>query len=252
VRECGALVERNALKERLRKIDVVIRSRKLEQVRNNLSDVVKRASGVVVAMPSGIALLLASDPRNVYENIETLVGAGARQAPPLEHDKHRKSVSGVLFGTYGDKLRYGILSLDGSGLPTYGDVSCRLRAVAISDRTSFLELNSYTFVNQHGIVPGTPIPVGYRAVWDNCDSLVLVKLSSRLAKGQGVAEWQRLMCYSDGKDRKNDDFIEAHIYDGFTIDAIEGMVDVKRKRDRSVAIEVKLALDRFSKRKQAP
>ncbi len=201
-------------------------------------------------MPSGIALFLASDPRNVYANIETLVGAGIRQAPILEHDKHRKAVTGLLFGTYGDKLRYGILSLDKSGLPTYGDVCCRLREIAISDRTSFLETNSYKFVEDHNIRAGSPIPVGHRAVWENRHWLALAKLTGRIIKGQDAADWQRLLCYSDGKERANDDFIEAYIFDGFNIDAVEEMVKVEGKHfSKDVIIEIKLALDKFSKRK---
>ena len=249
VRECGSEAERKALKERLRKAELAVRSEKRVQPFNNFSDILAGKSGVVVAMPAGIARSLASDPRFVYQNLESLIGSGVRQAPLLEHDKHRKAVAGLLFGTYGDKLRYGVLSLDNSGLSTYGDVCCRLREVAVSDRTSFLESTPDTFANQHELKPGAPLPEGYRAVWDNRHLLALAKLAKRVAKGQSAADWQRLLCYSDGRDRTNDDFVEAHIFEGFTIDAVEEMVSVDGKRDKTVRIDVRLARERFAKRK---
>jgi hypothetical protein len=249
VRECSSETERKALKQRLQQAEKLVRSEKREQPFNELSDLLKRKSGVVVAMPASLARDFVSDRRKVYANLETLVSVGVRQAPALVNDRHRKAVAGLLFGTYGDKLRYGALSLDNSGLPTYGDVFCRLRDIMISHRTSFLESNSYAFVRQHKISPGTSPPEGYRSVWDNRHLLALVKLANRVTKGQNAADWQDMLCYSDGRDRANDDIVEAHIFDGFNIDAVEEMVGVKSKCNRNTTIEMRLALELFTKNK---
>ena len=65
----------------------------------------------------------------------------------------------MLFGTF-VKVRYGILSLTNEGLPSYGEVCCRLRRIAIEDRTSFLECNSFKFIAQHKLTPGRGYPRG--------------------------------------------------------------------------------------------
>src|SRR5947199_10731413 len=68
--------------------------------------------------------------------------------------RRRVGVEGTFFGTYGEKIRYAALSLDGTGLKSYGEYSIRLWEIAIKDRTSLLEENTYDFVEHHGIIAG--------------------------------------------------------------------------------------------------
>jgi hypothetical protein len=198
-------------------------------------------------MPASVARTLVFDPRMIYENVEALVGAGIRRPPSLQDDKHRAAVVGVLFGTYGRKVVYGILSLTGEGLPTYGDVYCRLRSVAIWDRTTFLETNSYQFVERHQLRAGMAMPHGYFAVWGNRHHLVTAKIGQSLPSGNCVSAWQAILVHTDGKDRSKDEFIEAHIYDSFDIGAIEEMLPNKRL-SKDARIDVKLALEKFGTR----
>ena len=252
VRESGSPVERHALKERASEARERARSDKRLPEFKNFSEALKRYSGVVVTLPAAVARNLVFDPRAIYTGYEVPVEAGVRRPASLDHDRHRRAVGGLLFGSYDGKIRYGALSLTHSGLPTYGEICCHLRSVAIQDRTSFLESNSYTFVEEHSLRPGMPIPPGYRAVWDNRHELALAKLGGLLGKAQGIAAWQDLLVSSDGKDRNKDDFIEAHIYDSFDIGAIDGMCRVSRKRlSKESSIDAKLALERFSKRATA-
>lgn len=213
-------------------------------------------SGVIVTLPAGIARDLATDPRTIYAGYESLVGARARRPAKLLHDRHRAAVGGMLFGTYANMIRYGVLSLTTAGLPTYGDVYCRLRAVAVQDRVSFLERNSYAFVALHKLKPGDSIPLGFRSVWADRHLLALAKLAVRLRPRTTPSDWQRLLIESDGISRENDEFIEAHIYDSFDIAAIEAMVPVPRRRKRSdpAELDVRVALEKFGslKRKRAP
>lgn len=158
----------------------------------------------------------------------------------------------TLFGSYAHKVRYGVLSLNNLGLPTYGDICCRLRSVAVRDRTSFLETNSYEFVKLHGVRAGEPIPLGFRAVWDNRHFLALAKLVALLQPRQARSDWEALMFRSDGLDRSNDDFIEAHIFGGFDREAVEDMIEVAGKRlDKSAKLDARLAVELFRKRRVA-
>jgi len=113
---------------------------------DSLKSTVESSSHVVVAMPTLNARLLLSDRHTIYQNYETLVASGGRVAAPLPNDVERASVGALLFGSTASAIRYGVLSLDGFGLPTYGTVFFKLRDVAIQGRVSFLEMNSYQFV----------------------------------------------------------------------------------------------------------
>lgn len=142
---------------------------------------------------------------------------------------------------------YGALSLTEEGLPTYGDVYCRLRSVTINRRTSFLETNSYRFVKDHNITLSTmKLPVGYAACWRQRRTLVLTKLSDNLSIGQTESDWQAILIRTDGQNRSNDDFVEAHIYEGFDSNAIESLVAfTKKAQSRAEKLDADLAVELF-------
>ena len=215
---------------------------------SDLADLVENKSGVVVAMPAKVAMALFQDPNSLYTNYEKLVGANVRKPSDPNNDRHRCAVGGLLFGSYANYIIYGVLSLTEEGLPTYGDVHCRLRSVTIDKRTSFLETNSYKFIKDHGIVPGDKLPVGYMACWRHRHSLVLAKLADRLSSGQTESDWQAILIQSDGQNRKNDDFIEAHIYEGFDKNAVELMVaSTGKKLSRDERIDLDIAISKFNR-----
>jgi len=210
---------------------------------------VKEKSGVVVTMPAGIARSLLDNPKLLYMNYEQMVGANLRRPSDFDNDRQRCAVGGILFGSYANYIIYGALSLTEDGLPTYGDVHCRLRSVTIEKRTSFLETNSFRFVSEHHIVAGDNLPIGYMACWKYRHILVLSKLADRLSIGQTESDWQAILISSDGQNREKDDFIEAHIYENFDINAIESMVACTGKRlNRNEKLDLDIAISEFSRR----
>jgi len=59
-----------------------------------------------------------------------------------------------------------------------------------------------------------------------------------------------LLVCSDSVDRRNDRFIEAHIFGGFNIDAVESMETVPGvKASDSATIDIEIALELFNKKK---
>ncbi len=216
---------------------------------NELESLVKAKSGVVVAMNSLMARNLVDDPNFVYLNYEKLVGSKVRKPANSSNDRHRTGVGGILFGSYADSIIYGVLSLTEEGLPTYGVVYCRLRSVTIDKRTSFLEKNSYSFVEEHDIKPGGNIPDGYRACWKYRHNLVLAKMANHFSTGQTESDWQAILIQSDGKERMNDNFVEAHIFESFDINAIESMIANKtNKLNRTEILDFDIAISKFKAR----
>ncbi len=210
--------------------------------------ILKGKSGVVVSMTAGIARKLIEDPNSLYANYDQLVGATIRKPANFDNDRHRCAVGGLLFGSYSSYIIYGALSLTENGVPTYGPVHCRLRSVAIAKRTSFLETNSYKFVLDHDPIADDKWLIGYTACWKHRHSLVLSKLADRLSTGQTESDWQDLLIYSNGQNREDDDFVEAHIYEGFDKNAVESMVaSTGKKLSKAEKLDCDIAISEFNR-----
>lgn len=140
---------------------------------SNLMDAVDQHSKVIVSMPVNIALDIVTNINFQFVNYERLVGAGLLNPAGFANDAHRRVVAGALFANFGEQIIYGALSLSERGLRTYGDIYCVLKIVAIDERTSFLNTNSYKFIEKYG---ESDHPEGYRADWSNRSKLTGIKL----------------------------------------------------------------------------
>ena len=213
--------ERAALLDRSTKATESAERRKCTSQLDSLKSAVEISSHVVVAMPAFDARQLLRDRSSMYQNYENLVASGGRLPASLPDDHVRASVGALLFGSFAKAIRYGTLSLDGRGLPTYGTVFFKLRDVAVQDRVSFFEMNSYQFVEKFDLRPNKQIPQGYRSTWSDRHHLAAAKLCPKLTPGHTKAQWPGLLIKTDGKNRSKDEFIEAHIYGSFNASAVE-------------------------------
>jgi hypothetical protein len=183
---------------------------------------VEQSSHVVVALGTLEARKFLSDPRAIYQSYDTLVEVGSRTPAPLADDVNRQVAGSHLFGCFKGEIRYGALSLDGSGLPSYGKVYFRLRDIAIEKRVSLLESNSFSFVKSHRLTLGKSVPLGFRCGWRDRHRLAAAKVQPKLRRSHSKADWPRLLlAASSSNDRSKDVFIEAHIFGGFDSEAVE-------------------------------
>jgi len=249
VRECSSDSEQTGLRARFAAAAADAAARKTDPEFALFVEAAKARSGVVVAVPAQLARRLVEDPTALYAGYEALVGVARKPASP-EFDRERMSVSGIMFGSYGAHIVYGTLSLSTRGLPTYGTVFLRLRDIAIRSRVSFLDENTYSFIRSYGITPGTPIPPGHRAFWENRHELAGVKHGHEAFSGQSPSDWEKMLVVSDGANRSNDRFIEAHIFDGFDSNAIESISSVAPAafRSRADRVDAEIALEAWSRR----
>lgn len=158
----------------------------------------------------------------LYSTYQLGVRGQMRKHAAPDHDRDRTATEAILFGSYGDTIRYGALSPDGAGLRSYGPYAMRLRDVAIAARASVLEENSYDFVERHRLTPRSSVPRGYRAVWENRSLLAIAKLGSRLRNDMLMDEFAGILLFSNG-DRSADEFLEVHIYGSFDSNAVEAV-----------------------------
>lgn len=212
-----------------------------------LVSAVNSLSHVVVAMPPLVARDLLSDPRKLYAGYEGLVGGSIRIPAPFANDTERCSVAGQIFGSYAKDIRYGVLSLDGMGLRSYGLVFARLRDLAIEKRVSFLHENSYFFFESHKMSARDKFPTGYRSCWKNRAKLVASKIEPTLTAGSGSREWAGQLIVR-GKTREEERCIEAHIYEGFNVEAIEAVEFADAGATRSEKNDIACIVELMAKR----
>lgn len=206
-------------------------NRGLENEFADFSDCISKKSKVIVSMKPMQARNFLSDKRQLYINYDDLVGSSMRVPASFEDDSTRCMISGKLFGSYANKIAYGILSLDKRGLKNYGIVFLCLRDISISDRVSFLNENSYLCFNNCEKSGRKFPPRGHRSDWEHRNELAASKHEKDLKKGSDISDWSELLV-KEGKDRQSDCFIEAHIYGKFNYYSIENILCENAGRSR--------------------
>ncbi len=218
-REINSPIEKKALDKRYNK-----RS-KGNKFLNQFEQQVAEKSTAVINMKLPTLKQLAEDEREGYTNYLKLVEAGARNPAKPANDRQRRTVEAFLFLDDASEIIYAALSLDGCGLASYGPISVQLNSEAIADRTALLEENSYDFMDNHwkNLPEEWRIPPGHRTLWEDRQRLAVIKNAEQLKKVKNATEFPRILLYSDGDDRKNDRFMEVHIYEGFDRGIIDGI-----------------------------
>lgn len=175
---------------------------------------------------------------------------GEARLPAIEEfDSDRISADSIFFGSYSKHIRHAALSLNKKGLKSYGDYSMTLKDVAIRERASLLESNSYKFITDFNIRKHADIPSGYRAAWENRTKLAVSKLHKELNSVNSDDKYAKILLKSGQthKDRATDDYIEVHIYGKFdnkAIESVSGKSAAGRKDEQAMLNTVKEFLDK--------
>ena len=219
VNECSQKEELKALGKRYKEKIELARDKGHKNKIAEFEEKIKKSFAVInVDIEYLHALIVRSA---VYSNYQLLTSGEVRDFARPEADKERLGVEGTIFGSYGRNIRYAALSVDGSGLKSYGDFTIILSDKAVRLRATLLEENSYNFVKRHKILAGSKIPKGYRAVWKDRYKLAVAKLAEKalLTKKENYAT---IVLESTG-DRKKDEFIEVHIYGKISKESVQAV-----------------------------
>jgi hypothetical protein len=180
------------------------------------------ASKAVIARYQSEVLRLATNTRQLYGTYYQMIEAGLRLPDGDEWDVLRELADTVLFPKYKQDMRFGALSLDGHGLPNYGECSIVLREEMIADRASVFEENSALFVERHDItISRKPsLPKGYRATWGERAKLCVAKLYGKIDSTTTPDKYSQILLAA-GATLEDDDFIEVHIFGPMTVLTME-------------------------------
>ena len=163
-----------------------------------------------------------TNDKELYSNYSLQIRGEIRKPAMADNDKTRRVVESLMFGNYAEKIRYAALSLDGSGLKSYGKYTLKLKEIAIKQRATLMEDNSYHFIKKHSITIDQSIPLGYRSSWQNRHKLVISKIFKKVSKKTLPEDYPNILLYSSG-DRATDKFIEIHIYGAFDKNAVDSI-----------------------------
>jgi hypothetical protein len=201
-----------------------IQQAKAERSEIALSDFEKSMAATVAVINVHLDFLyqFITNDKLIYTNYELSVKGQARKPAKVRDDRHRRSVGAMLFGKYAEEIRYAALSVDGSGLASWGSYAIKLTEIAIIDRTSLLEDNSYNFIPKHKIESGGEIPPGFISTWPERHKLAVAKLSRQISKDTKNQDHSEILLSNTGN-RERDDYIEVHVYGGFDNKAIESV-----------------------------
>lgn len=196
-----------------------------------------RGSFAVIAMSVDMLKMLATDSKALFANYHSVVRAQVRRSAKMPFDQHRCAVDGKMWGSAGDQIRYAALSLDGSGLSSYGSCFVKLKDSHIAHRASVLERNTFDFLEV--VAPGQDLPLGYRSNWNDRHKVAVAKCAGRIAPNIVEARFPEVLLQS-GADRDDDDFVEVHIFGTFDMRAISSVRVGKIPRNRAdvIALEI--------------
>ena len=190
-----------------------------------------------------------TNDKALYSTYLLQVDGGIRLPAMEDLDSDRITADGILFGFYAKHIRHAALTLDGRGLKSYGAYAMSLKDVAIRERASLLESNSYKFITDYNIKKHKDIPPGYRAAWKNRNKLAISKLYKELNSVNSHDEYAKILLRSGKttKDRATDNYVEVHIYGPFDNNAVEsvsGKSTAGKKDEQGMLNLVKEYLDK--------
>lgn len=184
-----------------------------------------RASRAVMARSLRELDRLASSDQELVSTYYNLLRAEARLPHGNEWDGLRGIADEALFPGYKEHIRFAALSLDGAGLPHYGECSFVLRESMIAHRASVYEENSALSLKKHQYKP----PAGYRATWDNRGKLSVAKHGGEIEATTTPQEFARLLLAS-GAMPEEDRFVEVHIWGPISIRTVERVLAPSPKK----------------------
>jgi hypothetical protein len=163
--------------------------------------------------PESLISLLYDDRVN-YLNLHDNLRAGAISDVDRELVSKRTAIDHGVFGPDGVSLRYGAVNFHTIGLYSYGAVCVFLKPKQIRNRVSFLEENSFSYMDSAG---NLNVPPGSRALWHTAPILAVVKHKDVLLARPRLTrdELAGLILSSTGS-KKTDRYIEAQVHPPIT------------------------------------
>jgi len=234
--------EVRALESRVRAAEAAATSRGCAATLAAFRDAMK-SSAAVLSRPLGTAKGLLSTDNELYATFYQMVGMEARRPEETAVEVERRLADDLVFPHYAEHIRFAAVSLDGYGLPHFGDCALVLKEISIRDRATVFEENSVYFCKKRDLGLQRGVPAGFRAVWSRRDGLAAAKLEARLSPGNTAQDFAAVLISSAPK-IEDADFIEVHIYGPLHRRSVAKLTvrNPSRRADRAILKEMEREL----------
>lgn len=222
VRRASLPQEKQELEKRYTSAQSHLASNGLTTEGINLENAIKTNGKAVLNTQFHFLIEWLVENKAAYESYRRQVFTGARMKARFENDGNRSKADSILFGSE-INIIYAALSVDESGVMSYGDVTVVLNTGSVEKRSSALERNSFPFIDDataKGWTWKQPLPCGFMAVWPDFFKLSLSKLYLHLHSGISFSQLAKLVLDSAGT-RAGDEFIELYIYGKIVASTVE-------------------------------
>jgi len=179
----------------------------------------------------------------LYASYYKLVEAGVRSPQSAGHDTFRGVADEKLFPHFKTQICFALLSLDGRGVPYYGDCHMVLHNDMISHRATAFDQNSLEFVGKLRV--DEPIPPGYRSAWNKRGILAVAKLAHQIRSSTRAIDFPKILL-SIGSSLGHEQFVEVHIYGSITARSLAAIV-VEKPKQVKISVRLKALKEKLAK-----
>jgi len=179
---------------------------------------------ISINLHSGSLINFLQNERIPYLNLYDNIKAKVEYDPELI--AKRRAMDNLLFGKDCENLIHSAINLGNIGLVSYGAACIFLKLDEnVKKNTSFIEQNSFDYINSSSTATNITIPPGIRALWNTVHKLAVVKHQKELKNNSNLSykELSNLILFSDGE-KKNDRFIEALILQPITRKSVSRII----------------------------
>lgn len=170
------------------------------------------ASKAVICKPLGDLDSMVKGDGQLMQAYHPAVRAQLRMPQNNEFDAVREANDARINPHYYQKLHFGALSLDGRGVPHYGDFAITMRDAMTASRATVFEENPLKFNEAHPLGRNKPVPYGFRAVWSDRQKLAMAKLHAKIQPVTKDEEFPDILMEKTEAPDGYTDFVEVHIY----------------------------------------
>lgn len=211
VRFAERSAERDALRVRLHDARVSASARGSRDKLEEFGHAVQNSATVISRHQGDLQAMLQGDG-GLMQAYHPAVRAGLRVPANNAFDPSRETFDSAVNPTFFQDLHFGALSLDGRGVPYYGDYAISLREDYTANRTTVFEENPTTFRVKHPEVLLGELPLGYRATWEERHDLAMAKLQPKIEDCTAAEDFPVILMEQGQSADGYTDFVECHVY----------------------------------------
>ncbi|MFC0513528.1 hypothetical protein ACFFGT_04925 [Mucilaginibacter angelicae] len=212
IRLASIAAEQTALNDNYRLAKTQLGSKGKGNALMIFEDMIDRQASVTMTAPVDFVFDWFLRKKDAFLPYRKQVELKIREHATYVNAKKRSYVDSAIFADR--EMIFGAMTLDETGLTSYGPVIMILNTKFVRRNTGLLIENSFNFhdriVEEHKWTVNDPLPAGNLCVWNERQKLAVIKCKEQIVSNDDSSRFSEYILKSTG-DRKTDEFMEAYI-----------------------------------------